>query len=78
MLLVALSVAGCAIAKEAYIYGFPMVDSYRIQYAQFVDTTNSEYRGGWNQVHNNARVSTPADTEIQTPNSDTLNSWLGR
>ena len=26
-----------AIAKEAYIYGFPMVDSYRIQYAYFVD-----------------------------------------
>ena len=26
-----------AIAKEAYIYGFPMVDGYRIQYAYFVD-----------------------------------------
>jgi hypothetical protein len=26
-----------AIAKEAYIYGFPMVDSYRIEYAYFVD-----------------------------------------
>jgi hypothetical protein len=29
-----------AIAKEAYIYGFPMVDSYRIQYAYFVDAKN--------------------------------------
>ncbi|HEY0145704.1 MAG TPA: cell envelope protein, partial [Methylovirgula sp.] len=26
-----------AIAKEAYIYGFPLVDSYRIQYSYFVD-----------------------------------------
>ena len=26
-----------AIAKEAYIYGYPMVDSYRIQYAYFAD-----------------------------------------
>ena len=26
-----------AIAKEAYIYGFPLVDSYRIQYDYFVD-----------------------------------------
>lgn len=24
-----------AIAKEAYIYGFPMVDSYRIEYGYF-------------------------------------------
>jgi len=34
-----------AIAKEAYIYGFPMVDSYRIQHAYFVDTKNPEYKG---------------------------------
>ena len=27
-----------AIAKEAYIYGFPLVDSYRIQYGYFVDS----------------------------------------
>jgi hypothetical protein len=26
-----------AIAKEAYIYGYPLVDSYRIQYAYFID-----------------------------------------
>jgi hypothetical protein len=25
------------IAKEAYIYGFPLVDSYRVQHAYFVD-----------------------------------------
>jgi hypothetical protein len=28
-----------AIAKDAYIYGFPLVDNYRIQYGYFVDTT---------------------------------------
>ncbi len=28
-----------AIAKEAYIYGFPVVDNYRIQNAFFVDKT---------------------------------------
>jgi len=26
-----------AIAKEAYIYGFPMVDNLRVQYAYFTD-----------------------------------------
>jgi hypothetical protein len=65
------------IARDAYIYGFPMVDSYRIQYAYFVDQENPEYKGGWNQVSNIARVYTPADTTIQTPNSDTPYSLLG-
>ncbi len=29
-----------AIARDAYIYGFPLVDNYRIQYACFVDRDN--------------------------------------
>jgi hypothetical protein len=66
-----------AIAKDAYIYGFPMVDSYRIQYSYFIDKNGPEYKGDWNQVHNTARVSTPADTAIQSPNSDTPYSFLG-
>src|SRR6186997_1626624 len=66
-----------AIAKEAYIYGFPMVDSYRIQHAYFVDTKNPEYKAPWNRLVNTPRVYTPADTAIQTPNSDTPYSWLG-
>jgi hypothetical protein len=66
-----------AIAKEAYIYGEPMVDSYRIQHAYFVDRTNPEYKGPWNQIHNIPRVYTPADTAIQSPNSDTPYSMLG-
>jgi len=66
-----------AIAKEAYIYGFPMVDSYRVQYSYFVDKNNPEYKGDWNHIHNTARVATPADTALQTPNSDTPYSFLG-
>jgi hypothetical protein len=50
-----------AIAREATIYGFPMVDSYRIQYAYFVDKQNAEYKGPWNQLHNFSRVYTPED-----------------
>lgn len=66
-----------AIAKEAYIYGFPMVDSYRIQYSYFINPQSPEYKGPWNQVHSVARVFTPADTAVQTPNSDTPYSMLG-
>ena len=65
------------IIKEAYIYGFPMVDSYRIQYSYFVDSGHPEYKGAWNEVHNVARVFTPQDKAIQTPNSDTPYSFLG-
>ena len=43
-----------AIAKEAYIYGFPLVDSYRIQYSYFVDRSSPEYKAPWNTIVNNA------------------------
>ena len=66
-----------AIAKEAYIYGFPLVDGYRIQYAYFVDQSNPEYKGPFNQIINVARVYTPEDKAVQTPNSDTPYSFVG-
>ncbi|MDT5188855.1 MAG: hypothetical protein QOI28_1106 [Mycobacterium sp.] len=66
-----------AIAKEAYVYGFPMVDDYRVQYAYFVNKEDPEYKGGWNEIHNTSRVYTPQDTAVQTPNSDTPYSTVG-
>lgn len=66
-----------AIAKEAYIYANPMVDSYRIMHAYFVDRDNPEYKAPWNRIRNIARVYTPEDKAIQTPNSDTPYSMIG-
>lgn len=66
-----------AIAKEAYIYGFPMVDNYRVMYSYFVNKDDTQYKGPWNQIHSSAQVYTPADTAIQTPNSDTPYSAIG-
>jgi len=65
------------IAKEAYIYGFPLVDNYRVQYGYFVDRQNPEFKAPWNQIHNTPRVYTPEDKAIQTPNSDTPYSFVG-
>lgn len=65
------------IAKRAYIYGFPMVDNYRVQHSYFVDKQSPQYAGPWNELHSTARVYTPADTTVQTPNSDTPYSFLG-
>ena len=66
-----------AVAKEAYIYGFPMVDGYRIQYAYFVDRNNPEFKAPWNEIRNIPRVFTPDDKVVQIPNSDTPYSTLG-
>lgn len=66
-----------AIAREAYVYGFPLVDNYRIQHAYFVDRQNHEYKVPWNTLGSMARVATPEDKAIQTPNSDTPYSFVG-
>jgi hypothetical protein len=66
-----------AIAKEAYIYGFPLVDNYRVMHSYFVDRDSEEFKTPCNQIHNEARVYTPNDRTIQTPNSDTPYSQIG-
>src|SRR5258707_6949841 len=66
-----------AIAKDATIWGFPLVDSYRVQYSYFVDRGGVEYKAPFNTLVNNARVYTPDDKAIQTPNSDTPYSFVG-
>ncbi len=66
-----------AIAKEAYIYGFPIVDNYRVMHSFFVDRDGEDFKAAWNEIHNEARVFTPDDATIQTPNSDTPYSQIG-
>ncbi len=66
-----------AIAKDAYIYAYPMADAYRIEYAYFIDETNPEYKAPLNQLKNIAQVFTPEDKAVQTPNSDTPYSMAG-
>lgn len=60
-----------ALAKEAYIYGNPLVDNYRIIYNYFVDSANPEFKARFNTVRNIPKVYTPEDKAVQTPNSDT-------
>lgn len=66
-----------AIAKEAAVYGFPLVDNYRVLHSYFVDRGGKDYKAAWNQIHNETRVFTPDDRTIQTPNSDTPYSQIG-
>jgi hypothetical protein len=64
------------IAEDAFIYGFPMVMNYGTLYEYAVDKSSSQYKAPFNRIHNTARVFTPKDTAIITPNSDTPYSLL--
>jgi hypothetical protein len=65
------------IAKSAYVYGFPLVDLYRIMFGYFIDPKSPAHVAPFNTLHNSANVYTPADTTVQTPNSDTPYSFVG-
>ena len=64
------------IAKNAYIYGYPMAMLYGIIYNYNVDTKSPDYKGPFNKIVNIPRVFTPADKAVVTPNSDTPYSIL--
>jgi hypothetical protein len=65
-----------AIAKEAYIYGYPMVQAYLTMYAFSIDKNNPQYKGPFNAPLSFARVFAPDDTAFVTPNSDTPYTFL--
>jgi hypothetical protein len=60
-----------AIARDAYIYGFPMVMNLKTIYDYTVDIDSPNYKGPFNEVSCEARLFTPADTAVVSPNSDT-------
>ncbi len=64
------------IAKEAYLYGFPVVEMYKTLYTQAVDQKSSNFKAPFNQIGNTAKVFTPEDSAFVTPNSDTPYSFV--
>lgn len=66
------------IAKEAYLYGWPMSENYNTMYAYSIDDSesNPNFQAPINQIHNNSEVYGPEDTAVVTPNSDTPYSSL--
>jgi len=64
------------IAEDAFIYGFPIIMNYGVFYQYFVDKASPEYKTTVNQIYNTARVYTPKDTAVVTPNSDTPYSFV--
>ncbi|HTC30010.1 MAG TPA: DUF1254 domain-containing protein [Candidatus Acidoferrum sp.] len=64
-----------AVAKDAWIYAYPMLMNYQTLYGQAVDSTSSQYVGGFNVFRNYAQFFTPDNRDIVTPNNDTPYSW---
>lgn len=64
------------IARDAWIYGYPMTENYTSIYAWSLDKDGDQYKGPMNQVNNVPKVFGPKDTGVVTPNSDTPYSYL--
>jgi hypothetical protein len=63
-----------AIARDAYIFTYPLVMYYRTMYVQAIDGTSASFSGGFGEwLH--LGTSSPEDTDIVTPNNDTPYSY---
>ena len=64
-----------AIAREAWAYAYAPLQGYQTMYNQTQNKSFGGYVGGFNRFRHYVRSSTPADTDIVTPNNDTPYSW---
>ncbi len=63
-----------AIAKEAYIFNYPMVMMYRTMWLQAINPESKSYSGGFGKwLH--LGTSSPKDTDIVSPNNDSPYSY---
>lgn len=62
--------------RAAYVYAYPMVKNYLTLYQYAVEKDGAQYKGPMNTMANVARVYTPEDTAVITPNSDTPYSFV--
>ncbi len=65
-----------AIAEEGFIYGLPLVMNYSVMQEFAVDRNSGQFKAPFNEIYNEQRVATPADTAVITPNSDTPYSFI--
>jgi len=90
--LLALSLAACslpdlttpgpeearAIAEEAYIFAYPMLENYKTMYIQAIATSAPTFRAPFNQLKHSTILLGPEFKDVVRPNNDTLYStvWL--
>ena len=62
------------IAKDAYIFSFPLNYYYRTIYSQIVNSNNEKSLGGFGKWRHDG-LARPEDKETTMPNNDTPYSW---
>ena len=62
------------IARDAYIFTYPLAMQYHTMYVQAIDSNSKEYVGGFGKYRHYG-ISTPDNKDIVTPNNDTPYSW---
>ena len=67
-----------AIAEEGFLFGLPLVMNYAVMQEFAVDRNSGQFKAPFNEIRNEHRTFTPADTAVITPNSDTPYStvWM--
>lgn len=63
------------IAREAWIYAYPMLMHYQTLEKQLLNPAAPEFVGGFNRFRHYSELYTPNNREIVTPNNDTPYSW---
>lgn len=63
------------LAREAYLWGYPMVDNYAILYSYALAPNSAEYKAPLNEISHVRRVAGPEDRAIVAPNVDTPYSY---
>jgi len=64
------------IAEEAYIYAFPMIDHYKMMFAQALYKESGTYEAPFNTLINKSTLLGPEYTTIVRPNNDTFYSLV--
>jgi hypothetical protein len=66
------------IAEEAYIFAYPMLDNYKMMFAQAIYKQSPAYEAPFNQLKHKSILTGPEYTTIVRPNNDTFYSivWM--
>ena len=66
------------IAEEAYIFAYPMLDNYKMMFAQAIYPKSPAYEAPFNQLKHKSILLGPEYTTIVRPNNDTFYSivWM--
>ncbi len=62
------------IAEEAYIYAYPMLEHYKMMFAQAMYPESGAFEAPFNTLHNKTQLLGPEYTTIVRPNNDTFYS----